>query len=43
METETFLTLAMRLKYLSDTQAQSAQSLITEISKMLTVLRNRLL
>ena len=42
METETFLMLAIRLKYLSDVQAANALSLITEISKMLTALRNRL-
>ena len=43
METETFLMLAIRLNYLNETQASSALSVITEISKMLTVLRNRLL
>ena len=43
METETFLMLAVRLQYLTDTQAQPTLSLITEISKMLTSLRSRLL
>lgn len=42
METETFLMLAIRLKYLLQTDAQPALSLVTEISKMLTVLRARL-
>jgi four helix bundle protein len=43
METETLLMLAVRLNYLSGTEAGSTLSLITEISKMLTVLRNKLL
>lgn len=43
METETFLMLAVRLKYLSQEQATLTLDLITEISKMLTALRNRLL
>jgi four helix bundle protein len=43
METETFLMLAIRLGYINDLQANSTLSLITEISKMLTVLRSRLL
>ena len=43
METETFLMLAVRLKYITPTQAQPTLELITEISKMLTTLRNRLL
>jgi len=42
METETFLTLAVRLKYLQHEQARASFGLITEISKMLTVLRSRL-
>ncbi|MDF1514117.1 MAG: four helix bundle protein [Anaerolineae bacterium] len=42
METETFLMLAVRLDYLSQPQAAPALALITEISKMLTVLRKRL-
>lgn len=42
METETFLTLAVRLGYLSQEEAGPALGLITEISKMLTVLRRRL-
>ena len=43
METETFLVLAVRLKYLTQEQARPALSVITEISKMLTSLRSRLL
>jgi four helix bundle protein len=43
METETFLMLSLRLGYLSDTDAAPTLALITEISKMLTVLRNRLI
>jgi four helix bundle protein len=43
METETFLMLAIRLTYLSESDATTTLALITEISKMLTVLRNRLL
>jgi four helix bundle protein len=43
METETFLLLAIRLGYLSKQEATPALGLITEISKMLTALRHRLL
>jgi len=43
METETFLMLAIRLGYLTHTEATGALGLITEVSKMLTVLRTRLL
>lgn len=43
METETFVMLAVRLKYLSTEEAKPALNLITEVSKMLTVLRGRLL
>jgi four helix bundle protein len=42
METETFLTLAVRLQYLSKGQAERAQQLITEISKMITAIRSKL-
>ena len=42
METETFLTLSVRLGYLSREDAVPALSLVTEISKMLTSLRLRL-
>ena len=42
MEIETFLMLAVRLSYLSESEASPTLALITEISKMLTVLRNRL-
>jgi four helix bundle protein len=43
METETLLTLSVRLNYLTGEEAQPAFGLITEISKMLTALRMRLL
>lgn len=43
MEAETFLSLSVRLKYVSATEASSAFSLITEVSKMLTSLRGKLL
>ncbi len=43
METETFLMLSEQLGYLSKEEAASAFNLITEISKMLTVLRSRLI
>ena len=43
MEAETFLLLAVRLGYLSDADATPTLSLITEISKMLTSLRARLI
>jgi four helix bundle protein len=42
MEIETFLMLAVRLNYLGESEASPTLALITEISKMLTVLRNRL-
>jgi len=42
METETFLTLAVRLEYLTNAQAAKAQQLITEISKMITAIRSKL-
>ena len=42
METETFLMLAVRLKYITQAEASAAFHLVTEISKMLTSLRNRL-
>ena len=43
METETFVMLAVRLNYISQIQANPTLSIITEISKMLTTLRNRIL
>lgn len=43
METETFLMLALRLNYLTEDQSRPALTLVTEISKMLTSLRSRLL
>ncbi len=43
METETFLMLAIRLKYLVEEESVGALNLITEVSKMLTSLRNRLM
>ena len=42
METETFLMLAVRLNYVDASDAATAFGLITENSKMLTALRNRL-
>jgi len=42
METETFLMLAIRLKYITQAEASTAFALVTEISKMLTILRSRL-
>ena len=43
METETYVFLAMRLEYLSEAETAASLKLITEISKMLTKLRTRLL
>jgi four helix bundle protein len=43
METETFVMLIVRLQYVNQTVAQPVLDLITEISKMLTALRERLL
>jgi four helix bundle protein len=43
METETYVMLSMRLGYVSDENARPILDLITEISKMLTALRARLL
>ena len=42
METETFLMLAVRLKYITQAEASTAFALVTEVSKMLTSLRSRL-
>jgi len=42
METETFLMLAVRLKYITHAEASTAFALVTEVSKMLTSLRSRL-
>ncbi len=41
-ETETFLFLAMRLGYLREHEAMPTLNLITEVGKMLTALRGRL-
>src|SRR5262249_60303318 len=43
METETFVTLSVRLGYVTQAEAQRVLDLITEISKMLTALRSRLM
>lgn len=43
METETYLLLAVRLKFVREETANVLLDLIMEISKMLTTLRNRLL
>ena len=42
MEVETLIVLAIRLKYITQEQASQALDLVTEISKMLMVLRKRL-
>lgn len=42
METETFVMLAIRLGYTTQTGAQEILNLIIEISKMLTAIRSRL-
>ena len=42
METETYVTFAIRLGYSTEAETQPILALITEISKMLTVLRSRL-
>ena len=42
MEVDTFLTLSVRLKYLTSADCKVAFALITEISKMLTKMRSRL-
>jgi four helix bundle protein len=43
METETYLMLAVRLRFLEQEEAAPALSLVVEISKMLTALHSRLL
>lgn len=43
METDTFIELASRLGYLRSPETEPALRLVTEISKMLTKLRSRLL
>ena len=43
METETLLMLACRLGYLGEEASRPVLDTVTEISKMLTVMRNRLL
>jgi four helix bundle protein len=42
-ETETFVLLSVRLRYVTQAEAQPSLDLIVEISKMLTALRKRLL
>jgi four helix bundle protein len=42
METETYVMFAVRLGYTTEIETQPILNLITEISKMLTVLRSRL-
>lgn len=42
METETYLSLAVRLEYLQEDDVAEAMGLIVEISKMLTVMRAKL-
>ena len=43
METETYLLLSIRLGFISEEAVSDLLDLVTEISKMLTALRNRLL
>ena len=43
METETFLMLVARLGYVSKADSEPTMDLITEVSKMLTAIRRRLL
>ncbi len=43
METETFTMLSVRLGYVSQSDARELLGLIEEVSKMLTVLRSRIL
>lgn len=43
METETYVMLSSRLGYATDVETKPVLDLITEISKMLTVLRLRLM
>ena len=43
METETFLMLAVRLGYVNKADSEPTMDLITEVSKMLTAIRRRLL
>lgn len=43
MEAQTFVILAIRVQYISEDRAAPVLDLITQISKMLTVLRARLL
>ena len=42
METETLLSLSMRLGYLTEEQLRPVFTLITEVEKMLSVLRKRI-
>jgi len=42
METETYLMLSVRLKYVNEEEVGSALSTITDISNMITAIRSRL-
>ena len=42
METETYLMLSVRLRYITEDDAGSALSIITELSKMITAIRSKL-
>lgn len=42
METETYLMLSVRLRYTSEQEVRLALDMVTQISKMITVLRSRL-
>ncbi len=41
-ETETYVLLSLRLSYLTSARTENAESLISEIGRMLTTLRQRL-
>ena len=43
VETETYILLAIKLEYVSEASAGPIMSLITEIGKMLTAMRNKLM
>jgi four helix bundle protein len=42
MEVETFLILATRLGYITESETATAQNLIVEVGKMLSALRTKL-
>lgn len=42
METETYIMLSVRLRYTNEQEVRPALDMVTQISKMITVLRSRL-